>query len=310
MDKNKHALWVERYRPQTLDDYIFHDENQRLAFESMVEDGTVPHLILSGVQGSGKTSLALIMIRALGIDDTDVLTINASDQNSVEDMRTTIKSFVSTFAMGDFKIVHLEEADYISLAGQAALRRMMEEYENTARFILTCNYENKIQPAIKSRSQHFRFTKHDVVDVTEYVAQILMQEHIKFDLDLLDKYVRVGYPDIRKVINSLQQNSRTGTLMPLTGEGDSGDYKFKLLEFIETDDWFNARKLTCEQVTAEEWESVYRFLYENLDKAPKFSNQDKWEAGIVIVADHLYKHGIVADPEINAAAMFIRLTQL
>lgn len=310
MDHNKHKLWVEKYRPQTLDDYVFHDENQRVAIEGMLENGSIPHLLLSGVQGSGKTTLALIIINALGIDKMDVLTLNASDENSVDVMREKIKSFVSTYAMGDFKIVHLEEADYISLAGQAILRRMMEEYADTARFILTCNHENKIQPAIKSRSQHFRFTKHDIDDVTENVASILLQEHIKFDLDLLDKYVRVGYPDIRKIINMLQQNSHTGTLMPLMSESEAGDYKFKLLEYIETDDWFSARKLACAEVVAEEWEGVYRFLYENLEKAPKFSVQDKWEAGIVIVADHLYKHSIVADPEINAAAMFIRLTQL
>jgi len=310
MDQNKHALWVERYRPQTLDDYVFHDENQRVAIESMIEDGSIPHLLLSGVQGSGKTTLALIIIKAIGVDKMDVLTLNASDENSVDVMREKIKAFISTYAMGDFKIVHLEEADYVSLAGQAVLRRMMEEFADSARFILTCNYENKIQPAIKSRCQHFRFSKHDVNDVTENVAQILLQEHIKFDLDLLDKYVRVGYPDIRKIINLLQQNSRSGTLMPLTTESESGDYKFKLLGYIETDDWFNARKLACGEVSAEEWESVYRFLYENLDKSPKFATEEKWEAGIVIVADHLYKHSIVADPEINAAAMFIRLTQI
>jgi DNA polymerase III delta prime subunit len=310
MDQNKHKLWVEKYRPQTLDDYVFHDENQRSAIESMIADGSIPHLLLSGVQGSGKTTLALIIIKALGVDKMDVLTLNASDENSVDVMREKIKAFISTYAMGDFKVVHLEEADYVSLAGQAVLRRMMEEYADSARFILTCNYENKIQPAIKSRCQHFRFTKHDITDVTENVAQILLQEHVKFDLDLLDKYVRVGYPDIRKIINLLQQNSRTGTLMPLSSESEAGDYKFKLLEHIEVDDWFAARKLACGEVAAEEWEGVYRFLYENLDKAPKFTTHEKWEAGIVIVADHLYKHSIVADPEINAAAMFIRLTQV
>ena len=310
MDQNKHKLWVERYRPQTLEDYIFHDDNQRIAIEIMIADGSIPHLLLSGVQGSGKTTLALILIKALGVDRMDVLTLNASDENSVDVMRDKIKAFISTYAMGDFKIVHLEEADYVSLAGQAVLRRMMEEYADSARFILTCNYENKIQPAIKSRCQQFRFNKHDITDVTESVAEILIQEHVKFDLGLLDKYVRVGYPDVRKVINLLQQNSRSGTLLPLVSESEAGDYKFKLLEYIETDNWLGARKLACGEVSAEEWEDVYRFLYENLEKSPKFATTAKWESGIVVVADHLYKHSICADPEINAAAMFIRLTQI
>lgn len=310
MNVDKHALWVEKYRPQTLDEYIFHDENQRVAIERMIADQTIPHLLLSGVQGSGKTTLALVIINELGLDPTDVLTLNASDENSVDVMRDKIKSFVSTFAMGDFKIVHLEEADYITANGQAVLRRMMEEYADSARFVLTCNYENKIIPAVKSRCQHFRFTKHDIDQVTESVAKILLQEKIKFDLDLLDKYVRVGYPDIRKIINLLQQNSHGGSLMAMASEGEAGDYKFELLDLIEKDDWFGARKLTCGEVAAEEWEDVFRFLYENLHKAPKYSVQSKWEEGIVVIADHLYKHALVADPEINAAAMYIRLAQI
>ena len=310
MNTNKHALWVEKFRPKTLDEYIFHDDNQRTAIERMVSDKTIPHLLLSGVQGSGKTTLGLVLINELDMDETDVLTINASDENNVDTIREKIKNFVSTFAMGDFKIVHLEEADYLTPNAQAVLRRMMEEYVDTARFILTCNYENKIVPAIKSRCQHFRFTKHDIADVTESVAKILLQEKVSFDLDLLDKYVRVGYPDIRKIINTLQQNCNDGKLLPLISEHSAGDYKFELLDLLSTDDWNAARTLTCGEVAAEEWEDVYKFLYENLDKAPKFQTKDKWEEGIIIIADHLYKHSLVADPEINAAAMYIRLGQV
>lgn len=310
MDNNKHKLWVERYRPKTVDEYIFHDASHRASIEQMIADGTIPHLLFSGVQGSGKTTIALVLINELNVDPTDVLTINASDENSVDVMRDKIKSFVSTFAMGDFKIVHLEEADYITGNGQAVLRRMMEEYADSARFILTCNYENKIIPAVKSRCQQFRFQKHDIEEVTESVAKILLKEKIKFDLDDLDNYVRVGYPDIRKIINMLQQNSQNGHLAPINADGEAGDYKFELLDLISNDDWFKARKLTCGEVAAEEWEDVYRFLYENIDKSTKFSKTEKWEEAIVIIAEHLYKHSLVADPEINAAAMFIRLGQV
>lgn len=311
MDSDKHSVWVEKYRPQTLNDYIFHDENQRVAIERMVADGSIPHLLLTGVQGTGKTTLVKILIRELGIEDVDLLTMNGSEQNSVEDMRGDIKSFISTFAMGDFKVVHIEEADYLSPNAQGILRAFFEDYVDNVRFIFSCNYENRIIPPIRSRFQHFRFQKHDIDDVTENVANILIQERIKFNLELLDKYIKTGYPDIRKIINLLQQNSKTGTLLPMAEQGqEAGDYKFQLLEHIQVDDWFAARKLACDQVAPEEWEDVYRFLYENLHEAPKFSAQDNWEAGIVIIADHLYKHSIVADPEINAAAMFIRLTQI
>ena len=310
MANDKHALWTERYRPQTLDSYIFNDNAQKIAIARMIADKSIPHLLLSGVQGSGKTTLAQILITEMEIEETDVLTINASDENSVDVMRDKIKSFISTFAMGPFKIVHLEEADYVTPNGQAVLRRMMEEFADSARFILTCNYENKIIPAVKSRCQQFRFKAADRDDIAEFIATILAHEKIRFNIDLLDKYISVGYPDIRKIVNLIQQNSIGGELQPLVSEAEAGDYKFKLLELIELDHWVEARALLCGNVISEEWEEVYRFLYQNLNKAPSFEDHAKWEGGIVIIADHLYKHALVADPELNAAAMLIRLGQL
>ncbi len=306
---DKHKLWVEKYRPTSVETYIFHDDNFTRSVQRMIVDQSIPHLLLSGVAGTGKTTIARIFVNALHIEDTDVLVINASDENSVDVIRDKIKSFVSTWAMGKFKIVNLEEADYLSPNAQAVLRQLMEEYSDTARFILTCNYENKIIPAIKSRCQQFRFTKPNRDAVLLFTGDILIAEKVKFTLEQLEGYVSVGYPDIRKIINLLQQNTIDGKLLPLN-QTETGDYKFKLLELIETGDWIGARKLACEQVSAEEWEETFKFLYENLDKSPSFTQRDKWEAGIVIIADHLYKHSLVADPEINAAAMFIRLGQI
>ena len=310
MSVSKNILWCEKYRPISIDQYVFHDSSHEKAFRKMIEEQSIPHLLLSGVQGSGKTTMARILIEAMNIDILDILTINASDENSVDTIREKIKTFVSTMSMGSFKIILLEEADYITGNGQGVMRRLMEEYSDTARFILTCNYENKIMPAIKSRCQHFRFKAPSKTEVTEYAATVLIGERIKFDLDLLDKYVTTGYPDIRKIINLLQQHSSEGVLHPLQTSNEAGDYKFKLIELIETDSWHEARKVACANVCTEEWEDLYKFLYENLHKAPKFTILEKWEAGIVVVADHLYKHSAVSDPEINAAAMFIRLSQL
>lgn len=307
---DRSSIWVEKYRPKTLDEYIFHDQNQKLVISKSIEDKEIEHMLFSGVQGSGKTTLAFIIVDALSIDPLDVLTINSSDETGVDTMRDKIKSFISTYALGKYKIVHLEEADHLSLAAQTALRRMMEEYSDSARFILTCNYPHKIIPPLRSRLEEFRFVKHDIDDVTEMVAGVLIKEKIKFDLDLLDKYVQVAYPDIRKIINMCQQYSKTGVLLPLQNADGSGEYKLKLLEYIETDDWVSARTLLCSSVIAEEWEEVYRFLYQSIHKAPKFSNQSNWETAIVAIADHLYKHAVIADPEINAAALFIRLGQI
>jgi DNA polymerase III delta prime subunit len=305
-----HKLWMEKYRPQHIEDYIFQNDAQKIDFLKMIKNKSIPHLLLSGTQGSGKTTIAKILITECNIDTTDVMVINASDENSVDVIRDKIKNFITTFAMGDYKVVLLEEADYITASGQAVLRVMMEEYIDIARFILTCNYENKILPSVKSRCQHYRFKSSDKNDIAEYVVDILMQERIKFDLDLVDKYIDVGYPDVRKIVNLLQQNSHDGILNPPQSTAEVGDYKFTLLDLVERDQWQEARVLACSQVATEEWEDVYRFFYENLHKAPKFTDVPKWEEGMIIIAEHLYKHSICADAEINAAAMFIRLGQV
>lgn len=256
------------------------------------------------------TTISQILIKELNVDPTDVLLINASDENSVDIMREKIKGFITTYAMGEFKVIQLEEGDYLSQPAQAILRKYMEEPNCPARFILTCNYEHKILAAIKSRSQQYRFKAAERNDTTEYAAKILISEKIKFSIELLDKYIAVGYPDIRKIINLLQQNSIDGVLQPIVATAEAGDYKFKLLDLIGVDNWTQARTLACANVATEEWEDLYRFLYENLDKSKKFSKKDNWESGIVIITDYLYRNALVADQEINAAAMFIRLSQV
>lgn len=310
MKSDNLIIWAETHSPKNLDEYIFHDASHKRAFEQMVQAGGLPHLLLSGVQGSGKTTIAQILINELHVEPADVLVINASDENSVDVMRDKIKSFINTMPFGKFKVVLLEEADHLSLAAQAILRKYTEDPTSSARFIFTCNYEHRIIAPLKSRLQQFRFKASDKDGIAELVAKILIQEKVKFNIDLLDKYVAIAYPDIRKIITLCQQNTYKGVLQDPTQESEAGDYKFKLLDLIATDDWIQARTLACANVATEEWEDLYRFLYENLDKSAKFNNKDKWEAGIVVIADHLYKNAIIADQEINAAAMFIRLSQI
>lgn len=306
----KHKLWVEAYRPQSIDEYIFHDNQQKSSIVRMINDKSIPHLLFAGQAGSGKTTLAQILIREMHVDPTDVLTINASDERGIDTFRDQIKSFATSMAIGTFKIIHLEEADMLTPQAQAALKRFMEEMSEYVRFILTCNNVNKIVVPIRSRCQEFTFRATDYNDVAEYLITILANEHVEFDLDLLDKYLVYGYPDIRKTINMLQQNTIDNKLQAPNIGGETGDYKFKLVDLIESDKWVEARKLICANVTTEEWESVYRFLYENISRSPRFSNADKWEEAIVIIAEHLYKNSITADPEINMAACFIKLNQL
>lgn len=306
----KHTLWCEKYRPKIVDDYVFHDASQRAAVMRMINDKSIPQLLLSGVQGSGKTTLAQILIRAMELDETDVLTINASDERGIDTFRNTVKNFSMSMAMGRFKVIHLEEADMLTPQAQAALKQFMEETSEYVRFILTCNHVNKIITPIRSRCQEFFFRAADPNDIAEYLINILASERVKFDLTLLDKYLTFGYPDVRKIVNLLQQNTVNSELQQPTLVGETGDYKFKLIELLETNKWVEARKLVCATVTSDDWENVYRFLYENISRSPKFSSKEKWEEAIIVIAEHLYKHTIVADPEINAAAMFIRLGQL
>lgn len=306
-------LWVEKYRPLSLDTYIFENLEHKKSFKGFIDDNSIPNLLLTGVQGTGKTTIAKILIDALNVHDSDLLYLNASDDNSVDVMRDTIKQFVSTYAIGEagFKIVHLEEADYISLSGQAVLRRLMEDYTDDVRFVLTANYANKIKPAIKSRCQQFQFKSADRDDIVERIANILISESVDFELDDLDLYVDASYPDIRQTINSVQKNIHSNVLSSVKNiEADASDYKLAIMGHITNDDWSGARQVVCDNISNDEMEDMYRFLYSNLHNSKKFSDKGKWEEGQLEIAEYLYKHAIVADPEINLSALFISLNRI
>lgn len=304
-------LWVEAYRPSTLDEYIFQNPEQKKQFTQMIQAREIPHLLLSGPQGTGKTSMSKMLVGLLGVDPMDILLINASKDNSVENIRDKIYSFATSFALGSFKVIQLEEADMLTYNAQTALKDILEETQDTCRFIFTCNHENKIIPPIKSRLQHFHFKASPKDDVLMRVGEILVTEEIEFEMELLEKYVSTYYPDIRKIINALQQNTISGKLQkPNTGEDATVDYQFKMLDLIESGDLRALRKLICENVQREEYDSVYRFLYENIHKSKKFKNTDAYETAIVTIAAYLHKNSIVGDPEINFAACAIDLDRI
>jgi len=257
-------LWVEKYRPATIDGYVFRDNHQKEQVQSWIKQGTIPHLLFSGNAGIGKTTLAKILFNELEIQDLDILEINASRTNSVEDVRDKIVNFVQMIPFGDFKVVLLDEADYLSPNAQAALRGVMEEYHTTARFILTCNYPNRIIPALHSRCQGFHIERVDVTEFTARVATILVEENVEFDLDTLDTFVKATYPDLRKCINTVQMNSLEGKLhTPEKGDTGEADYKIEMVELFKKGKIAEARKLVCGQARPEEMEEIYRWLYDN-----------------------------------------------
>ena len=300
-------LFVEKYRPKTIEEVIFQNDGLKSKFQDYVKNRDIPNLLLSGVQGTGKTTISRALINDLQVDSADVLRVNASDETSVDVIRDKIKNFAYTIPMGKFKVIQLEEFDYLSHNAQASLRALIEDTSETTRFIATCNYDNKILPSIKSRFQQYHFKAPDVDNVLIRMAEMLTIEEIDFDLDLLEKFVRASYPDIRKIINVLQQNSRDGVLRVLADEGDSADWKFEILDLLPAGKFREIRKLVCENASKEDFEDVFRFMYENIAKCKTFSSVDKQEAAIIVIADHLYRHSLVADPEINVASMFISL---
>lgn len=313
MTNRFNELWVEKYRPTDLKNYVFENASHEASFKAFIKAKSIPHLLLSGMQGSGKSTIAQILIKKLGIDPIDVLYLNASDSNSIDDMRHMIKNFVMSYAYGNSatKVVLLEEGDYITHNAQGVLRRLMEDYSDDARFIITANHANKIIPAIKSRCQHFIFKAADRTDIASYVAKILIKEDVKFELDALDLYVSAGYPDIRKIVNSVQQHVVKGALMNVSNmENDTDDYNISLMTHIANDDWLGARKVLCDNVPNEEMESIFRFLYLNIHKSKKFADQDNWEFAQIEIAEHLWMHSLVADPEINLSALFIKLKNI
>lgn len=302
-------LWTEKYRPSTLTDYVFRDDAQRKQVQGWVDQKTIPHLLFSGAPGTGKTTLAKVLINMLDVNEYDVLEINASRENSVDSVREKITNFVATMPFGEFKVVLLDEADYISPNGQAALRGVMETYASSSRFILTCNYPNKVIPALHSRCQGFHIEKIDHTEFTARIATVLVTEGVELDIETLDSYVKATYPDLRKCLNLVQMNTVDGVLVkPNESDNSTADYRLAVVDLFKSGKILDARKLLCSQVRPEEMDELFRWMYDNLELWG--STQEQHDAAILIIAKGLRNIPMVADQEINLAATLVELSQI
>ena len=304
-----HELWVEKFRPKTIDEYVFRDEEQKHQVQGWIDSGAIPHLLFSGAPGVGKTTLAKVLLNELEVNEYDVLEINASREGKVDDVREKIIGFVQTIPFGDFKVVLLDEADYISPNGQAALRGVMETYASTARFILTCNYPTKIIPALHSRCQGFHIDKIDKTEFTARVATVLVTEGVDVDIDTLDSYVKATYPDLRKCINLVQMNTIDNKLVsPQENDKATADYRLAVVDLFKQGKILEARKLLCNQVRPEEMDELFRWMYDNLELWS--TTQDGRDKAVLIIANGLRNIPMVADQEINLASTLVELCQI
>ena len=305
----KNKLWVEKYRPNTVDGYVFTDDNQKDQVESWIREGSFPHLLMSGDPGTGKTTLAKLLINELGVEEYDVLTINASRENGIDMLRDKINGFVQTMPFGKFKVVLLDEADYLTQPSQAALRNDMESYHETVRYILTCNYAHKIIPALKSRCHEFHIAKPDMTEFTARGATVLVTENVDFELDVLDTYVRATYPDLRKCLNQLQVNTVSGALRPPQKQGKGeDDILIAATTLFKAGKIIDARQQLMQYIALypTRIEDTYRWMYENLDLFGA-SNEQR-DANIIVIRNGLANLPLVGIPEISLAATLVELT--
>jgi DNA polymerase III delta prime subunit len=303
MNKNNtNTLWVEKYRPTTLDTYIG-NEHLKSKVSIYLESGDLPHLLLYGKAGTGKTTLAKLLVNNI---DCDYLYINASDENNVDTVRTKVKNFASTIGFKDMKVIILDECDYITPNAQAALRNLMETFSKHCRFILTCNYVERIIDPIQSRCQSFQIIPPSKTEVAKHLHNILIQENVMDNLEDIKVLVESGYPDIRRVINSAQRNVVKGKLKLDTSSIIQNDYKLKLLKILETQNKKNAfneiRQLLADNKITD-YADLFRLLYDEVDSYGKGHVAEC----ILIIARYELSDSQVVDKEINVMAMLIEL---
>lgn len=296
--------WIDAHRPEAVESYVFQNEEHKEFINSLLAKGDFPNLLLSGIQGTGKTTLAKMLIQQFDVNAFDVKIINASIENGIDVIREDIQKFCMPMPIGKYKVILFEEADRLSKAAQDALRALIEDFSDTVRFIFTCNYPHKIIPALHSRFQSLNFEAFERDDVYEMLLGILTEENVEVpDIESIEAHVELYYPDMRKMIQSIQQSSHSGTLGAPMGLSSGDEVLDKWTEIWTNNPTLDALMDLMPLVDNNNAESLYRVMYENISNL----NDDLVIKSIPIVAEHLYRYSFVADQEINMAACLISI---
>jgi DNA polymerase III delta prime subunit len=304
--KREHSLWVEKYRPQTLAEYVG-NETVKETIQQYLDSNDIPHLLLHGKAGTGKTTLAKLIVNTIKCDS---MIINASDENNVDTVRTKVKNFASSMGFAGFKVIILDEFDYMTPNAQAILRNLMETFSKHCRFILTCNYHEKIIDPIKSRCQTFAITPPTKKDVAIQVTRILDAEKIKYDVKNVADIISSYYPDIRRILNTCQLQSAKGELKVDHQIMVESDFKTKLVDLLKANDDKRNMFMNIRQAVADnklnDYSEMYSMLYDKVDEYAAGNTANV----ILTIAEGLSKDALVVDKEIVFMSTIIQILNI